>query len=410
MPAIRLSRLSGALISSAVVTVLLVLCMNLPHFNVTAVALILILAIVGIAVNVGWTASLSAALTAGLGFDYWFLPPKSLLVDSAEDWVALSLFLFTAIITSWLFSQVAARRIEATKQRDEIERLYFLVNALLESGSSDSSLKQLADRLVQILNAKGVALYNKHTGQIARGGENGDIFPREVLRAAAVARCNPGFNQNSSLLIVIQDSGEVFGSIGIAGAALSPRLLDAITGRLAMGFARLSAAEKGREAELARRSGELKSAVLDALAHEIKNPLNSIKIAVATLAGASPINDVPEPAILGVIDEEVNRMSRCIDETLRFARADTGRFTLMKDTHDLASLVEDVLRELRTISGGRSIHSLVSTSLPRARCDREMIARVLKQVVGKCTQVFPQSLAPHNNRGAHREVHRRKRH
>jgi CHASE3 domain sensor protein len=80
------------------------------------------------------------------------------------------------------------------------------------------------------------------------------------------------------------------------------------------------AVETATEFEVARRAEELKSAVLDAMAHEIRNPLNSIKLAATTLLSGNVGRELHTREMLTIIDEEANRMDRFIDEAVQLSR------------------------------------------------------------------------------------------
>src|SRR3954466_14619940 len=80
-----------------------------------------------------------------------------------------------------------------------------------------------------------------------------------------------------------------------------------------------SAFERASEAEAARRNEQLKSALLDALTHNLRTPLTSIKAAVTALIGAgvwhpsSELSGEGRNELLQVIDEESDRLNRFIE-------------------------------------------------------------------------------------------------
>lgn len=80
-----------------------------------------------------------------------------------------------------------------------------------------------------------------------------------------------------------------------------------------------SAFERASEAEAARRNEQLKAALLDALTHNLRTPLTSIKAAVTALIRAGvwdPISELSTEGrreLLQVIDEESDRLNRFIE-------------------------------------------------------------------------------------------------
>jgi two-component system, OmpR family, sensor histidine kinase KdpD len=394
MIAVALRRFLRVLSSCAFIAALFAICLHVPHVKDTTVALLLVLSIVVVALTWGWTESVVAALAAGIGFSYFFLPPRGLAVDAPEDLVALITFLATAVTTSGLFTRARRARMEAAEQRNEMEKLYRLAGALQREGGPESMVRSLPDELVEILGAGGVALYYQHSGQIFRAGGQAAVISDGALREfgipgyegkeAGSPRCSGPIRWGP-----IRHGGEVFGSIGIIGATLSPALLDAVTGRIGMALAKLHAEEKAREAEIALRSQELKSAVLDALAHEIKNPLNSIRLAVSTLLSGHSSGEFSQQELLRLIDGEVTRLSGCLDDTVQTARLEADELKPHKEPQDMARLIPAAVSEMKALASRRPIHVNIPESLPLAPCDAGMIAHVLKQLVGNALKYSP---------------------
>ena len=89
------------------------------------------------------------------------------------------------------------------------------------------------------------------------------------------------------------------------------------------------------EAEVARRADDLKSAVLDAMAHDIRNPLNSIKIAATTLLSEHAGSQMFQRDMLTIINEEVTRLDHFLDEAVQMARVEANELSLKKEPQNL---------------------------------------------------------------------------
>lgn len=374
------------MISAGFIGALLAICSYLPSVHRAMAALITVLAIVGLATKWGWAEALTGAIVGGLGFDYYFLFPRGLGIASPEDWVDFAAFLVTAVAIGQLTARSKRQRTRAVEQQVDTEKLYKLVNALLDSGSADSTLQQLADALIGIFGADGVALYDRHTGQITRAGSCAAAISDRALRETATSVADAG---SALSLAPVRHGGELVGSLGICGASLSDALLSAVAGRVGLGLARLYAIEKTNQAEAVRRSEELKSAVLDAMAHEIRNPLNSVKLAVTTLLSGHAGSDSHKLEMLTIINEEVNRMDRFIDDTVQLARLEADELSLKKEPHNMARLIRVAIAEIDSLVGRRPIQVCVPESLPPAECDQDMIVRVLKQLLTNALKYSP---------------------
>ena len=106
-------------ISAGLTVAILVTCLWLPHVDHATVALLLIAASVGLATVWGRGEALTSALIGGLGFDYYFLPPRGFDIEKPEHLVALIAFLLIALA----IGQLAARSKQLLEQRDTLLRL-----------------------------------------------------------------------------------------------------------------------------------------------------------------------------------------------------------------------------------------------------------------------------------------------
>jgi two-component system sensor histidine kinase KdpD len=152
--------------------------------------------------------------------------------------------------------------------------------------------------------------------------------------------------------------------------------------------------EEGEGEEAAAGDGlrgeELKWAVLDALAHDIRNAFVSIRFTVTILlSGQQPVEEERRKTLLGNIDKELQRVDRCIDETVQLSRLGTSELTLRKEPQDIGRVISGALQEMASLSGSRAIKLRVPESLPRAYCDRAMILCVLKQLVSNALKYSP---------------------
>ena len=376
-------------ISAGLIVALLAGCLRLSHVDHATIAMLMLLAIVGLAKMWGRPEALIAAIIGGIGFEHYFLPSRGLGIANPEHWVALTAFLVTAVVTGQVATQLKRRRNEAVERELEMEKLYRLVNTLLESGSAESTAAQMTNQMLQIFGADGAALYDKHTSQIVRAGPRAFSISDQALHQTATSGRQVLDIRSAYALAPIRHAGELVGSLGLSGARLSETVLSALAGRVGLGLARLYAIERTTEAEIIRRSEELKSAVLDAMAHEIRNPLNSMKIAATTLLSGRAGNESHKQEMLTIIDEEVNRMDRFLDEAVQLARVDANELSLRKEPQNLARLIPATVAEMGALTSRRSVEVRVPESLPLAECDKGMISRVLKQLLSNALKYSP---------------------
>ena len=375
-------------ISAGLIVAMLVVCLRLPHVDHATVAMLMLLAIVGLAKMWGRAEALTAAIIGGIGFEHYFLPSRGLGIANPEHWVALTAFLVTAVVTGQVATQLKRRRNEAVEREIEMEKLYRLVNTLLESGSSESTAAQMTDQML-ILEPTALPSTTSMPNQIVRAGLCAITISDQALRHTATSGHQVLDIRSAYALAPIRHGGELVGSLGLSGAKLSEAVLTALAGRVGLGLARLYAIERTTEAEVIRRSEELKSAVLDAMAHEIRNPLNSVKIAATTLLSGRAGSELHKREMLTIIDEEVNRMDRFIDEAVQLARVDAGELSLHREPQNLARLIPAAIAEMGVLTSRRTVEVRIPEALPPAECDKGMMARVLKQLLSNALKYSP---------------------
>jgi two-component system sensor histidine kinase KdpD len=130
--------------------------------------------------------------------------------------------------------------------------------------------------------------------------------------------------------------------------------------------------DRASEAEAARRSEQVKAALLDALTHNLRTPLTSIKAAVTALIGArswrggSALPSEGQHELLEVIDEESDRLNRFIEGLSGAGTADASQpFNLRAAKLD--DIIHAGLTRAETLTRD---HRVILEWKNRCRCSR----------------------------------------
>jgi len=122
------------------------------------------------------------------------------------------------------------------------------------------------------------------------------------------------------------------------------------------------------------------------IAHEIRNPLTSIKMLIFALQEDAALDD-EEKKDLAVIVQQIDRMDRFVDNFLRFARPPDPELVAT----DLNQIVRETL-EVLSPHLERSRVTLVTSDQPgtgRAQLDPDQIRRVLMNLVLNALDAMP---------------------
>ncbi len=94
------------------------------------ISLLYLLVILTLASTRGLYAAILASIVAFLSFDYFLVPPfYTFTIAKVDEWLALFVFLVTAIITSQLASALRQRAKQARRREHETRILYELLRA-----------------------------------------------------------------------------------------------------------------------------------------------------------------------------------------------------------------------------------------------------------------------------------------
>jgi len=377
-------------IVAAIVTVITWICFRAVSVNATTAALAYLVAILFIAAKWGLVESITASIVAVLCFNFFFLPPiGTFSIADPQNWIALFAFLATSVTASRFSMQARRRAQEALYSQREMERLYALSRSILLIGPSQPVPKQLATQIAQSFSASAVALYDGGSGTTYRSGPEDFRDPHDQLRQAATQGTLFRDDATGTVVTSIRLGGQPIGSVGVRGAALSDSVLQGLANLLAIGLERARTQEAASKAEAARQSDELKSTLLDALAHEFKTPLTSIKAASTAMLSSHTLNPEQQHELISVVDEEADRLSVLVTEAIQMARIEAGRVHLERESYPVPELVESVLDKLRPMVRERSIDLKLASDLPSVWVDRELIEIALRQLIDNALKYSP---------------------
>src|SRR5205823_5678473 len=121
------------------------------------ISLAYLLIVLALASTRGLYAAVLSSLVAFATFDYFLVPPYyTFTIARFEEWLALFVFLTTAIITGQLASALRLRAEQASRQARETRILYELVRATNSEEDPEGQLSVIARAVVDVFSSWGV--------------------------------------------------------------------------------------------------------------------------------------------------------------------------------------------------------------------------------------------------------------
>jgi two-component system sensor histidine kinase KdpD len=367
--------------------------------NPTSVGFAYLLLVLVIASTWGLAEATLASLAATLAFDRFFLPPIGrFTIADPQNWVALFSFLATALITSRLSARVQRQALDAVERQRDIERLYTFSRAILLIDPVEPVAKQLARKLAEVFGLDAAVLFDRRTGEIHRAGPSdfdgpdGDATDAQ-LRDAATQGTSFFDPERKRVITAVRLGSEPIASFAIQGASMQDSVLQGVSNLIAIGLERARAQDLAHQVEAARRSEQLRTTLIDAMAHEFKTPLTSIRAATTSLLSSPDQPAESRAELLAVADEEAQHLQALIDDAVDMARLESDNnnqhLRIRRELTDPRELVEAVVASLHTQIDNRPVDVRSEEDLPQLALDRRLLKLALKQVLDNALKYSP---------------------
>ncbi len=153
--------------------------------------------------------------------------------------------------------------------------------------------------------------------------------------------------------------------------------------------------DRASEAEALRRSERLKSALLDAVTHDLRTPLTSIKASVTTLlaedsaAGTTSIDEEGQRELLEVIDQESDRLNRFVESMVEMAQLEAGATEFYRRWGAIDDIIETVLARSGSLTRQHRLEMSIEKELPVAHVDAHALAEVIYTLIDNAAKYSP---------------------
>jgi len=326
-----------------------------------------------------WEATITslAALTC---LNYFFVPPvHTFYVADPQNWVALLTFESTALLVSRLSIQMEKQARTAILERRGMEKLYELSRRTLLMDPQRAPGSQIVAHILDVAEVEAVALFDAARASADTAGAAGGKL-EALARDTYLGDRNQDDPGGTTWRRVLRPGTSSTGAIVLRGANLSPLLADSIASLAAIALERARAFEKQSHAEAARQSEQLRTAVLDALAHAFKTPLTAIRTASSGLLEAGHLDPAQEDLVT-LIDEESEKLNVLSTRLLQTAKLEASETKLHKETVLIPELIQELLDEHSDQLAGHRAMVSISNQRSATYGDRELLGTAIMQFI-----------------------------
>jgi two-component system sensor histidine kinase KdpD len=313
--------------------------------------------------------------------DYFFSEPIfSFRVGRMSDWVELGAFELTALVITQLANRVQLKAEEAQAERRDTARLYQAARRILLLDSTGDPGNPVTALIRETFELRSVVLFDGPSGAIrASGDHSSDLEPR--TREAFLVHAEDAYIPlENSWFCTLRSATGPTGAIALCGTEMKHITATAIASLCAIALERARAIEKQNHAEALRQTEQLRTAVLDALAHKFKTPLTVIRTATSGLPAAGGLSEL-QTELVSVIDQEARKLNELASRLLGAPTLDATEFAPQPEPLLFSRLVKSGIEELERKEDRDRFTVTAPVREPPVFADRELILTALAQLL-----------------------------
>lgn len=326
-----------------------------------------------------WTGTLTS-IFATLCLDYFFFPPVLHFdIDNPMDWLALGTFQVTALVISRLQDRAQAKASEAMAERRDSERLYKTAREIMLFERSCHTGPRVAALIQETFCLEGVVLFDTSLNELVRSGTCSPEMDQGA-RDACSQNSEVYDSKSDTWYCLLRTGSRVIGGLAMRGSGLQSLTAKAIASLCAVSIDRVRALESEARVEAARQVEQMRTAVLEALAHQIKTPLCVIQAASSGLPALGPLSE-SQTELATAIDEQATKLDGLISRLLGTAALDSSEIKPRLAPVLLSKLIETVINSIPDHAQRKRVHVVVEENEEPVLADGEIIMTALSEIV-----------------------------
>ena len=411
----KLARAVAAQAASLLVATLVVVVLE-RALGLRQASSVYLLAVATVAIGFGSVAAVGTAFGAFLTYNFLFVEPLyTFAVGEPSGILNLLLLLVVGILIGRLTGLQRDRADEALRREREARAMFAVTRALASTRRAREALPPIIERLAAETRMSrlwiGLGSTTAQEQVAADSGmgslpEPGQVF---VLRRTPDERRpewvrinQPGrtaMRKATEQLyrVAISAEKEEIGSLWAvrtvdAGPpqAEESRLLAATADSVGQSILRDRLAVQANEREIALRSDELKSALLDSVSHDLRTPLATIRAAAGSLADTDIAWSADErERAARQIDLEAERLNQIVSNLLDMSRIQAGALRPQLEILPLEEAITAVVDRSARSLAGHPVRVEVAPDLPPLLADPIMLEEVIVNLLENVARYTP---------------------
>jgi two-component system sensor histidine kinase KdpD len=383
-------RLIGLAAAAVMLAILVPICASSRgSVSLGSDMLLFLLAVVIVSLIGGFYPAFAAAIVASLLLNYYFVPPiHTFTISQRDNLLALIVFIVIASLVSRVVDLAARRNSEAARSNAEAETLSTLAGSLLRG---EQALPALLERVQETFAVTSVTLLRRDTAAPASVGATAGRQSTGGLRGTWSCLASVGDDpclrpeDGDTEIPIGEDLNLVLR--GRALAAEDQRVLAAFATQVAVAYRQRQLVEAAEAAAPLAEVDRMRTALLNAVSHDLRTPIASAKAAVSSLRSADVTWSArDQQELLTHANDALDRLTALVTNLLDLSRLQAGVLSVAPRAVGIDDVVS---RALDHTAHGARVEVDVPETLPAVLADPGLLERVIANLVENALRYSP---------------------
>lgn len=326
-------------------------------------AMVFLLAVLLTGLSAGFGAAVFSAALAAVSYNFFFLEPRlSFVIGHAADLFTFAVFFVVATIAGTLAGRLRDQAVATSRRAAAVSALLTASRSLSAVSTRAEGARTLAEQAAATVGGSAVVLLPQD-GELRPTAGAPDLAALSTGAMAAARwaweRGEPAGAGTGTMPSVgwtfwpLQGLKERAGVAGVEGGLISPgsdeeRLALALLDQGAVCLERADLAQASAEAQVLRRSDQLRAALLNSISHDLRTPLSTVLGSATTLLDYGPsLKEAVRRDLLNSIREEADRLNRYVGDLLDMTRLEGGALRTRMQPTDVRDVLGAAIDRVR---------------------------------------------------------------
>jgi two-component system sensor histidine kinase KdpD len=387
------------LISLGLVAVTTIGLMILDHFfALRHVTLVYLVPVVVAATRLGVVPAVIAAIAGGGATAFFFYPPiYSFLVQDPQHLIELPLFVFVAIVTGHLATNLKRQADVARRRESEVQELYAFSRRLAAAHTAGDIYIAIREHLASIVGCRTLLFETAPRGGTRAASPDEEAVP-ELVRIEIEALAS-GRKQSGAESVIAGDhawlvrpvSGKS-GNFAVLAIDLGPHAegaanlikqrVDAVLRDATTTLEHLDLDQAISDARVRSETEALRDALIGSVSHQLRTPLVSI-LGAATVISEAPANsgDPRLTSLVNILRAEVDRLNSDVQDLLDAALISSKGLRLDCEWVEPADIINAAIERRQRLLAGHHVVLRLPPDLPLVYVDPILLEQALGQII-----------------------------